>query len=64
MKQQADSYQVCRDISLGLDDELIRFFLDLDLIFKVNAGLKLSNLSKNVFVYMIYHEPVLKQILT
>ena len=45
------------DITLGHDEELIRFY-DLDLIFKVTAGLKLPNLSQKVLVCIISHELV------
>ena len=45
------------DVTLGHDKELIMFG-DLDLIFKVTAGLKLLNLSLNVLVCTISHELV------
>ena len=45
------------DVTLGYDEELIRFG-DLDLIFKVTAGLKLPNLSQKVLVCTISHELV------
>ena len=45
------------DVTLGHDEELIRFG-DLDLIFKVTAGLKLPNLSPKVLVCTISHELV------
>ena len=44
------------DVTLGHDEEL--GFGDLDLIFKVTAGLKLPNLSPKVFVCTIFHELV------
>ena len=37
MNSCADSYQICMGISLGQKEELIRFFLDLDIIFKVTV---------------------------
>ena len=40
------------DVTLGHDEELIRFD-DLDLIFKVTAGLKLPNLSPKMLVCTI-----------
>ena len=43
------------DVTLGHDEELIRF-RDLDLIFKVTAGLKLPNLSQKVLVCTISHD--------
>ena len=43
------------DLILGHDEELI-WFGD-DLFFKVTAGLKLPNLSQNVLVSTISHEP-------
>ena len=49
--------QICTDITLGHREGLIRFG-DLDLIFKVTAGLKLPNLSQNVLVCKISHEPI------
>ena len=39
------------------DEELIRFG-ELDLFSKVNAGFKLLNLSQNLIVCTISHEPV------
>ena len=44
------------DLILGHDEELI-WFGDLDLFFKVTAGLKLPNLSQYVLVSTISHEP-------
>ena len=44
------------DITLGHDEELISFG-DLDLFFKVTAGLKLPNLSQKMLVCPISHEP-------
>ena len=49
MNQPADFNQICMDKTIGHDEELIRFG-DLDLISKVNAGLKLPNLSQNLIV--------------
>ena len=43
------------DVTLGHDKDLYRFG-DLDLIFKVTAGLKLPNLSQKVLVCTISHE--------
>ena len=45
------------NVTLRHDEELIRFG-DLDLIFKVAAGLKLPNLSPKVLVCTRSHEPV------
>ena len=52
----ADFNQICMDITLGHDEELIMFG-DLDLILTVTAGLKLRNVSQKVFVCMLFHEP-------
>ena len=41
MNWLADFNQICMDITLGHDEELIDFG-DLDLFFKVSAGLKLA----------------------
>ena len=45
------------DATLRHDEELVSFG-DLDLIFKVTAGLKLPNLSQKVLVCTIFHELV------
>ena len=53
MNMIANSHQICIDISLGLDDELIRFG-DLGLIFKVTTRLKLSAIShKSVSTFIM-----------
>ena len=49
MNGLVDYNQICTDITLGHDEELIRFFC-LDLISKVTVGLKLSNISQIVLV--------------
>ena len=46
MNQLEDSYQIYKDISLGLYDELLGF-VDLDLTFKITARLRLSNFSSS-----------------
>ena len=56
MNWLTDFNQICMDITLGHDEERICFG-DLDLFFKVSAGLKLPDLSKKVFVCTISHEP-------
>ena len=56
MNWLADFNQICMDIALGHDEELI-CFSDLDLLFKVTAGLKLPHLSQKGFVCTISHEP-------
>ena len=45
------------DVTLRHDDELLGYG-DLDLIFKVTAGLELPNLSPKVLVCTISHELV------
>ena len=57
MNQLGDFNQSYMDITLGHEEELIRFG-DLDLIFKVSAGPKLQNLSQNALVSMLSHEPL------
>ena len=56
MNRLMDFNQICLDIPLGHDEELIDFG-DLDLFFKVSAGLKLPNLSQKVLVCTISREP-------
>ena len=48
--------RICMGITLGHDEKLI-WFGDLELFFKVTAGLKLPNLSQKVLVCTISHEP-------
>ena len=55
MNWLADFNQICMDITLGNDEELISFG-DLDLFFKVTAGLKLQNMSQKVLVCTLSHE--------
>ena len=55
MNWLADFNQICMDITLGHDEELI-WFCYLDLFFKVTAGLKLPELSQKVLVCTISHE--------
>ena len=57
MNWLTDFNQICMDITLGHDEELILFFGDLDIFFKVSAGFKLPNLSQKVLVGPISHEP-------
>ena len=57
MKWLMDFNQICIDMTLGHDEELIRFG-DYDLLYKVAVALKLPNLSQKVMVCMISHEPV------
>ena len=57
MNQPADFNQICMDITMERYEELIRF-CDLNLISKVNAGLKLLNVSQNLIVCTISDEPV------
>ena len=52
----ADFNQMCMDITLEHDEELI-WFGDLELFFKVSAELKLPNLSQKVIVCTISREP-------
>ena len=49
MNRLPDFNQICMDITLGHDEELI---------FKVTAGLKLPNISQKVIVCRVSHEPV------
>ena len=56
MNWLADFNQICIDITFGHDEELISFG-DLDLFFKVTAGLKLPNLSQKMLLCTISHEP-------
>ena len=49
MNWLADSNQIYMDITLGHDEELIGYG-DLDLFFKVTAGLKLPYLSQKMLV--------------
>ena len=56
MNWLADCNQIYIAITLGHDEEMIRFG-DLDLIFKVTAGFKLPNLSQNVLECTISHQP-------
>ena len=55
MNQSADFNQICMDVKLGKNEELIRFG-DLDLSFKVTAGLELPNKSAclHVISWMLY----------
>ena len=55
MNWSEDFNQICKDVTLGHDEELIRFS-DTDLIFKVTAALKLPNLSQKVLVCILSHE--------
>ena len=48
MNQSGDFEYICLDITLGHDAESDLGFVDLDLIFKVTAGLKLPILSQKV----------------
>ena len=45
-------------ISHEHDEELIVFFGDIDIIFKVIVGLKLPNLSQKVLVCMLFYAPL------
>ena len=55
MNRWVDINKICTDVILGHGEELIRFF-DLDLIFKVTAGLKLPNVSPKRLVCTISHD--------
>ena len=57
MNWSEDFNQIRMDITLGHDEELIRFG-DIDLIFKVTTALKLLNFSQKVFVCISSHEPL------
>ena len=57
MNRLVDFNQICMDITLRHDEELIRF-RNLDLIFKGTAGFELPNLSQKVLVCMLSHEPL------
>ena len=58
MNQWADSYQICIDKSLVLDDELK--FGDLGLIYKVTAGLSLQRSIILVLRFEKFVKPLLK----
>ena len=55
MNLLADFNKMCMDIKLGHDEELV-WLGDLDLFFKVTAGLKRPNFSQKVLVCTISHE--------
>ena len=56
MNWSADFNQICMDITLGHDEELIRFFGNYGQFFKVTMGLKLPNLGQKVLVCPVSHE--------